>query len=310
MLARPNSGQPLVSVVLPVRNGEQWLEESLQSIKDQTFSNFEVVVVDDHSTDHSMQVVRDMNLRNLRIVRGRGEGLATALSVGISAAKGALIARQDQDDVSSPVRFERQVDFLSTNPDYVACGSAAWLFGETFGQPRVLKAPESDASIRLNLLIRNPMVHSSVMMVKKAVESVGGYQSPSNMAYPEDYSLWSRLAKAGKLANLPTPLVHYRHDASGSIMSDFGPVVARAAADISIENVTALLGSSEVDANAQELLAMLHMRHRRISPVEARQLLMLLFRIRSRFPLWMREGWPTGTFTKVPFWIIKKPRHH
>jgi glycosyltransferase involved in cell wall biosynthesis len=209
-------GTPMVSVLLPVFNAERYLHCAISSILTQTFADFELLVLDDGSTDGSLEIASAFTDRRISILPGhRNEGLAVTLNRGLAAARGRLIARQDADDVSHPQRLARQVSFLKANPQVILLGTQARVVDAQNRIIGCLRRPVTLTAIRWMALFLNPIVHTSVMIRAEAVRELGGYSA--DYALTEDFHLWSRLLERGAVvANLPEPLVDYRHHA-GSI---------------------------------------------------------------------------------------------
>jgi glycosyltransferase involved in cell wall biosynthesis len=236
-----------LSVLLPVRNGGPWLEAALRSLESQTHRADQIVIVDDGSTDNSMDVVSAVAMPEVVVVGGPGRGLAAALTAGLAATRPGLVARLDQDDLAEPTRFEKQVELLNGRPRVVMCGTWARMLAA--GRPtRIFRPPTEMPGIRRYLCLGNPFVHSSVMFRREAVLAAGGYWSPDADPYPEDFDLWSRMAAVGELAVLGEPLVTYRRQASG-LLSVGGHRVGAAAARIAAEN---LAGATGVKPNSAE----------------------------------------------------------
>ena len=207
---------PLVSVLLPVRNGEPFLGAALDSILRQSFGQWELVVPDDGSSDDTPRILADYARRDgrIRIVSPEGRGLVSALSTGLAACRAPLVARMDADDISHPRRLELQLRFMEENPDVglVACGF------RHFPRPGVRVGMRSyevwqntllthDLVLR-DLYVESPFVHPSVMFRKEPVLNVGGYADPG---WCEDYDLWLRLAAAEiRFARLPDLLFFWR----------------------------------------------------------------------------------------------------
>jgi glycosyltransferase involved in cell wall biosynthesis len=202
---------PLISVAMPVYNGESYLAEAIDSILSQTFTDFELIIIDDGSTDNSLQVLQDCQKRDTRIklVARENRNLATTLNDIIDIARGKWIARMDQDDIALPQRFEKQLQWLDqTGADI--CGSSVKFFGSA--DKRILKHPQTDQAIKMAMLFGSPFAHPSVMMRTEFVKELR-YDKAWEKA--EDYDLWERAARAGwKMSNVPEVLLHYRqHDA-------------------------------------------------------------------------------------------------
>lgn len=215
-----NSDEPLISVVLPAYNGARHLAAAIESVLNQTFSDFQLVVVDDGSTDNTWQIVQSFADPRIIAIRHRENlGLVGALCTGLSAGNSPLVARHDQDDLSMPTRFERQVDFLSRRPDVALLGTWARVIG-TGSETNLRYVPQlhhaaDETIIRWLLLWNNPFVHGSVMFRRTAMERVGGYSADEALTPPEDYELWSRIASELVVANIPEELVVYRQSPQG-----------------------------------------------------------------------------------------------
>ena len=199
---------PLVSVILPVFNGSRYLRQAIDSVLAQTLAEFELLVIDDGSSDDSAQIAMSYSDPRIRVIRKENEGLSSTLNLGVSMARTELIARMDCDDISKHGRLEKQFRFLSRNPEVVAVGTAATVIDAEGSRICEISRPQSDASLR-SLLPRTPFIHPTVMFRRSAFEKAGGY--PIFMRHGgEDAVLFGRMAMVGKLANLPDPLLLYR----------------------------------------------------------------------------------------------------
>jgi len=201
---------PAVSVICSVHDGEPHLEASIRSILDQTFEDFELVAIDDGSTDATPVILEELRSEDPRIVVVQQEnvGLTRSLNRGLGIARGELVARQDDDDVSLPDRLSMQVAFLGRNPRCVAVGTR---YLSIDGADRIIgrgKVPLGSRSIRHSLLTHNVLAHSSVMFRRRAVLDAGGYDE--RYATAQDYELWCRLALDHDLGNLADVLLHRR----------------------------------------------------------------------------------------------------
>lgn len=199
-----------LSVVLPVHNGEAYLDMALASIRSQTFKDFELLVVDDASTDGSAEICARHTLQDRRVQRlaNTGSGLVDALNFGVSCARAPLIARMDADDIALPARFERQMAAMATAPDLAVLGTGTARI-DAEGRPVDTTTPPTDPEeIARTLLKGNPMAHPTVIMQRSMVEAVGGYRQAYLRA--EDYDLWMRIIEVGRIGNLAEPLLNYR----------------------------------------------------------------------------------------------------
>ena len=198
---------PLISTIMTVRNGEPYIEEAVNSILSQTYSNFELIVVDNGSTDRSLELVRQYDDPRIRIIElGRNLGRTPALNIGWKEARGDYLAIQDADDRSLPDRFSQQVAFMEANPDVGVCGTWMQTFGES---TQVLQYPTDHETIKRSLLFGTGLGHSSILLRKRSFDA-------RNLRYDESYqhcqdsALWSRAARWIQLANLPEVLAWYR----------------------------------------------------------------------------------------------------
>jgi len=196
---------PRVSVLLAVHDGAPWVKDAVASVLAQTLADLELVVVDDGSVDATPALLAGVTDRRLRVERQPRAGLTPALNLALGLARAPIVARLDADDVALPERLARQVAFLDAHPEIGVLGSAAREVNGDGREVRVVRPPEDDAALRRALIRRNPMVHSTVTMRRRAVEGVGGYDA--RFAVAQDYDLWMRLAAVTRLANLPDALV-------------------------------------------------------------------------------------------------------
>ena len=202
---------PLISVALPVYNGEQHLAEAIDSILSQTFLNFELIIIDDGSTDNSLRILKDYESRDqrIRLISRENRDLVTTLNEIIDMARGKWVARMDQDDIALASRFERQLEWLEqTGADI--CGSWMQYFGT--GDQRIWKTYESDEAIKIDMLFKCPLAHPTVVMRAAPIKQLR-YDKAWEKA--EDYELWTRAAMAGlKMTNVQEPLLLYRRHKS------------------------------------------------------------------------------------------------
>jgi glycosyltransferase involved in cell wall biosynthesis len=207
MKSRPS---PAVSVVMSAYNGERFLREAVESILRQTFSDFELIVVDDGSTDATPPILAEYAAADPRVVvhRQPNQGPAAALNCGIGFARAPLIARIDADDVALPTRLECQSRFLSEHETVAVVGGAVTFMDES-GRPFAnVQYPLSDADIRERFTNSNPFADPAVMLRRDAFERVGGYRPIFSAS--EDLDLWLRISERYKMANLPECVVRYR----------------------------------------------------------------------------------------------------
>lgn len=248
---------PLVSVILPVYNGEVYLREAVDSILAQTWREFELIAIDDGSADSSVDILQQYTDDRMRVFSHSNRGLAATLNRGIELARGKYIARQDQDDISRPDRFAKQVAFLEAQPACALLGTWAEIRQDRKLRKRFHRHPTDNATLQFELLFNNPFVHSSVMIRKSALEKVGGYTTDLARQPPEDYELWSRIARCCEVANLPKLLVVYR-EVHGS-MSRVGPSPFRERLiKICIENIAWASDRDWNDPSIQNIALLTH----------------------------------------------------
>jgi glycosyltransferase involved in cell wall biosynthesis len=203
-----NNHGSFVSVIIPCYNAEKYIAESIKSVLTQNYTHFELVVIDDGSTDHSSKLITAF--KDKRIIYSRNhqnKGFTYTLNKAIKLAKGKYIARLDADDVMLPNRLALQVDFLEKNSDYGMVGGYHYEI-DTYGMPiQKIEPYQNNEELKLNLLFSNPFAHPVITMRSDVVKALN-YNG--NFKYCEDYDLWFRIAEKYKLKNLPCPLLNYR----------------------------------------------------------------------------------------------------
>lgn len=200
--------QPEISVLLPVYNSEKYVFEAVQSILQQSYSDFELIILNDGSQDDSEKIIRSFTDQRIQYIRNeKNIGLIATLNNGLKIAKGAFIARMDADDIALPNRLEQQVHFLRNNPDVGMCGTHFIPFGKNNASAPVL--PHLNDEVRMTLIFRSAMAHPSVMMRKGLIDE---FNLSYHVDYPaaEDYKLWTDFALHGKMVNLKEVLLKYR----------------------------------------------------------------------------------------------------
>ena len=201
---------PQVTVVMPVRNGARWLGEAVESVVAQTLRDWELVAIDDGSTDATPRILGEFARRDdrIRVIRQEPLGLVVALNRGLAEARSPLLARLDADDRALPERLDRQLRHLGAHPDIGLLGSWAQEIDDGGNRRGHLKPASEPEELARVLMRANPFVHSSVMFRTAPVRRLGGFRPAFRAA--EDYDLWLRIAETAKLANLPEALVQYR----------------------------------------------------------------------------------------------------
>lgn len=202
---------PTVSVVMPVYNGERFLPESMASVLGQTFADFEFIIVDDGSTDASVEIVREYERRDARVRQlqlPRNLGQASAINRGIEQASGDYVAMLDCDDICLPDRLRIQVNFLNAHPHIGVLGCTMWVVDEGLEPLFCYTVPEDHARIVWNLFYGWSVAGASTMIRREILVSAGGYEGGRNLS--NDMEMWSRLAGRARFANLPDISMFYR----------------------------------------------------------------------------------------------------
>lgn len=209
---------PLVSVVIPVFNGAGYLEEAVESVQRSFYRTFEVLLIDDGSTDKSRDICRRLTekYKNVRFFDMKvNRGLGRVLNFALKNARGTYIARLNQDDRMLPHRLQTQVNFLEKHPETTAVGSTIRLF-DNQGHTQIVRFLANDEDIKRMWYIVSPFSDPSVMYRKDVAIAAGGYDQEFWPA--DDTHLWYRMGMRGKLANIQKPLVEVRwHDGAASV---------------------------------------------------------------------------------------------
>ncbi len=212
---------PLVTIILPAYNGAKWIDKAIQSALNQTFNDYEFIIINDCSTDKTEEValrfaVKDNRIKYLK--NTKNVGIQVNRNIALSHAKGKYIAEIDQDDEwIDPKKLEKQIKFMEEHPDCVLIGTGAIMVDENGKELARYLMPETDEQIRKKFLRANRFIHSSVVYRLAAVMSVGGYE-PDMMS--EDHDLWLRLGRVGTFRNLPEYSTQYMFRMSGYNSAD------------------------------------------------------------------------------------------
>ncbi len=198
--------KPLVSVVIAAYNASRFIKDAIDSVLNQTYSNLEIIVVEDGSVDNTLAVLQSFSdVRIKLLLNNKNQGLIYSLNKGLQYAKGEYIARFDADDICRPNRIESQLSFfLSSQADIIGCDI------ERFGTIKgTAKFPHSDAEIKIHMLFNNPMVHPAIFFHRELIDK-GLFRYDEKWKHVEDYELWVRLMDQCRFANIPKVLLKYR----------------------------------------------------------------------------------------------------
>ena len=199
----------MISVLMPVYNSELYLEDAVQSILDQTYKNFEFIIIDDGSVDNSLAILESFKDNRIKLVKKKNNtGYTSLLNESINYAKYDYLARMDSDDVSNKDRLLKQFKFLEKNKDYSVVGSNIRLINTKGEFIRNGKYPETDEQIKSNLSNFSTFAHPACLIRKKKLIDIGGYRTIFEPS--EDYDLWTRLALNSKMYNIQEYLLDYR----------------------------------------------------------------------------------------------------
>ena len=201
--------RPMITVLMAVYNGEKFLKEAMESILNQTYKDFEFLIINDGSTDKSVEIIESFNDPRIRLVHNeKNLKLIASLNKGISLARGKYIARMDCDDISMPERFEKEVEFLENHSDYGMVGTCYNIIDAQGKVQRNVSYPSNPDLIKLFLSLTCPLVHGSVMIRAELLKK--NLYGSNDFSAVEDYELWTRIAEKSKIYNIPEHLFRYR----------------------------------------------------------------------------------------------------
>jgi hypothetical protein len=201
---------PALSVVMPVWNGEAFLEEAVGSILNQTLTEFEFLIIDDGSTDRTAEILAkyQSNDSRIRVFRLEHGGIVAALNFGVEQARSQWVARMDSDDISHPTRLEKQWKAIIRHQRAVLCHCHRVIIGDPVLVTPAGRFIRTKALLALRLCSHCPIVHPSVIFKKTTFLKCGGYQESDQ--YAEDFSLWGRMLTKGEVIGVAEPLLSFR----------------------------------------------------------------------------------------------------
>lgn len=207
------SKKPLITVYMPVFNAAKFLDQSINSILNQTFTNFEFIIIDDASTDNSWKIVKDYAKKDKRIIAIKNHinlGVSLTSNIAISMAKGKFLARMDADDISFPNRLQKQIDYLKQNSDTIAVGGQCVLIDENNNIIGNKTFPYQHQKLKNMIIWAVPMQQPSVMINLTKLPKDFNWYAPSETS-AEEIDLMFRLMNYGQIANTSEFLLFYRH---------------------------------------------------------------------------------------------------
>lgn len=199
---------PKISVVMPVYNGEKYLREAIDSILNQTFTDFEFIIIDDGSTDNTEKIIKSYDDNRILCIKNeKNLGVADSLNRGLDMARGEYIARMDADDISLPERFEKQVRFLKKHKNVAVCGAETEVFGDV--EPKVAYTVFGYKRVKVAMLFSSSLAHPIVMMRNSVIQKEH-FRYNNDFDKVEDYDLWLRILEKYDIDNARGVLLKYR----------------------------------------------------------------------------------------------------
>jgi hypothetical protein len=304
--------EPNVSVILPVYDGSADIEAAIDSVLTQSYTDFELLAIDDCSPrDNSLEVMqrfaaerRDSRLKIIALPHNHW--LAGALNAGVAMARGRYIARQDQDDFSRPERFARQVAFLDANPACGMVGTRAeiWTKGAFTGRSHDHAAQNN--LLQHDLLTNNPFVHASIMLRREVFDTVGLYCVDKKRQPPEDYEMWSRVARVWEVANIPERMMIYQEVQTSMSRTGNNPFRDKLAM-LAAENIAWWAGLAAPDNACCDAAALAHAAYDRLSSVA--DIMAIVARVTSASRAIAAKHGAEGIFEREAA-LISNLRHH
>lgn len=206
---------PLVSIILPTYNNEEFLKASVQSILDQTYNNFELIIINDCSTDNTVSILNEFHDNRIRLISNPVNlGLIKSLNIGLDAIKGKYIARMDGDDFCFSNRLQLEVEFLESNEDVLLVGGSHLAGDIDTNNLRKQYFPTAESDVKATFLFNCPFSHITIM-IRSSIINQYKLKYEESFKYAEDYALWLKISSLGKICNLPYFFAKYRTNVSG-----------------------------------------------------------------------------------------------
>ncbi|HFV9157560.1 TPA: glycosyltransferase family 2 protein, partial [Escherichia coli] len=202
-----------VSVIIPVYNAEKYLGACIDSILEQTYKIFEIIIINDGSQDGTQKILDEYKNKYpaiFKIKHRENKGIVATLNELLDMATGVYIARMDADDIAHRERLRLQVEIMDADQKIACCGTNIKVFESAVNSGKIIKMPNSDEACKIGLLVGSCFAHPTVMMRSSIIKKECLYYKP-RYQYAEDYEFWSRLANYGKFCNINIPLLYYRN---------------------------------------------------------------------------------------------------
>lgn len=213
---------PKVSINIVTYNRKKYLPEAIESVLIQSFPDWELIIVDDGSADETSVIVSEYASQEPRIKYIQNErnlGISRSRNIALNASSGQYVAVLDSDDAwADNDKLKKQIGFLDNNNGYVLAGGDVIFIDETGKKLKTVRNPKSDKAIRQHILLRNPFIHSTIIMRRNSAQQCGGYDE--NISVGEDYDLWLKLGRVGKMHNFPDIFAKYRFHSVGATWSN------------------------------------------------------------------------------------------
>lgn len=204
------SSTPVISVLLPVYNAEKYIEQAVTSVLNQTFTDFELIVINDASTDNTLPILNGFSDNRIKIITNpESYRISKSLNIGIRLAKGEYIARMDGDDIAHPKRFEKQIALFFAKPDVSFCCTWVRQFKDNVSKKYIKRNYPNHDEIKANLLFLNTIFHPTVMFKKEALKKYN-LSYDESLRLLEDYTLWVNASEKVRFANINEALLDYR----------------------------------------------------------------------------------------------------
>lgn len=207
---KQGKANPFVSVIMPVYNSESFVEKAVRSILNQTYKNFEFIIIDDASTDNTLSILKKLKKKDRRIILIQNKenlGVTKSLNKGLELAKGKYIIRMDADDWAYPKRFQFQVELMESHPEVVVSGSYIEICDNSLKTKYIRKYHLDDANIRKHIFRYSPFAHPATIWIAKIMKKE---RYRETIPTCQDYELYFRIGKIGKFMNLDKPLLKLR----------------------------------------------------------------------------------------------------